>query len=350
MPEISESQLRKEIESDALAGLYVLYGEEKYLVALWAGRLAQKAAGNAFRDFNFQQFGGDASPDAVGDAVEALPFMTERKCVVVRDLTLDGRTPAELKKLAQLISETPDSTVLVLQFASSSPAFKKDKKWKDLYALCTQHGKCVAFPRRKPADLQKLLISTASKRGCVLDRTGAQRIVSYCGDNLETLLNELEKVCAFTGQGPISLETIDRLVTRNLEARVYDLSKHLLAGRYPKAYETLDLLLAQNEEPINILAVLSGTYLDLYRVRCAMQSGESAMEPANHFDTYKRREFRLRNAENNVRHLSTQQLRDSLEILLETDLALKGSRTAPRILLEKALAKLLVIASGEVDA
>ena len=35
MPEISESQLRKEIESDALAGLYVLYGEEKYLVALW---------------------------------------------------------------------------------------------------------------------------------------------------------------------------------------------------------------------------------------------------------------------------------------------------------------------------
>lgn len=349
MPELSESQLRKTIEGGSLSGLYVLYGEEKYLVSQWADRLSQKAAGKSFLDFNLQVFAGDVPAESLADAMQALPFMAERKCVRVRDLTLDGRSPSELKKLTQAFDEVPDSTVCVCSFVSTSPPFRSDKKWKALYDCFSQHGACTSFPRRKPQELERLLIQRAAKYDCILDRGAAARIVSYVGEDLSSLFNELEKVCAFTGSGPVALSAVDALVTRNLEARVYDLSRHLLAGRYAKAYETLDLLLSQNEEPVGILAVLSGTYLDLYRVRCALQSGEGVLEPANHFD-YKRKEFRLKNAERDMRGLSTGQLRESLQVLLQTDLALKGARTAARIVLEEAIAKLLVIASGEVHA
>ena len=106
----------------------------------------------------------------------------------------------------------------------------------------------------------------------------------------------------------------------------------------------------QNEEPVRILAVLSGAYVDLYRVRTALQSGESALEPARHFPEYRNREFRLTNAERDTHDLSTQMLRASLEVLLRADLDLKGSRTDSRLILERTLARLLVIAKEEERA
>ena len=133
MPELSESQFRKTIEGGSLSGLYVLYGEEKYLVSQWADRLSQKAAGKSFLDFNLQVFAGDVPAESLADAMQALPFMAERKCVRVRDLTLDGRSPSELKKLTQAFDEVPDSTVCVCSFVSTSPPFRSDKKWKTLY-------------------------------------------------------------------------------------------------------------------------------------------------------------------------------------------------------------------------
>ena len=350
MAECREGDLKKQIEANTLAGVYFLYGEEKYMVSVWAQRLIKKSAGKDFLDFNLQRFTGDVPADTLDDAVQALPFMAQRKCVAVADLALEGRTPSEVKKLLELLDDVPDTTVLVLYFAASDPALKKDKKWKDIFAVCKEKGTCIACMRRTQQDLERLLVSAAGKRGCTLSRTNSQRMFRYVGSDLTALLNELEKVCAFTGGGEISSETIDKLVTRNLETRVYDLSKALLAGRYAQAYQTLGQLLDQNEEPVRILAVLSGAYIDLYRVRTALQSGETALEPANHFEEYKRREFRLTNAERDTHNLSTQMLRASLDVLLQADLDLKGSRTDSRLILEHTLARLLVIAGGEENA
>ena len=124
------------------------------------------------------------------------------------------------------------------------------------------------------------------------------------------------------------------------------LGKAIVAGNYDKAYQVLDLLFYQNEEPVNVLAALSAVYLDLYRVRAAVQSGFSAQEPAKYFD-YKKKEFRLRNAERDVRPLSISMLRGSLNVLLETDVALKSARGNRRIMMEEMIARLLIIAQKE---
>ena len=124
------------------------------------------------------------------------------------------------------------------------------------------------------------------------------------------------------------------------------LGKAIVAGNYDKAYQVLDLLFYQNEEPVNVLAVLSGVYLDLYRVRAAVQSGLSAQEPAKYFD-YKKKEFRLRNAERDVRPLSLSMLRARLNVLLETDVSLKSARGSRRIMMEEMIARLLIIAQKE---
>lgn len=344
MPEITEAELKKQMERQAFQNLYFLYGEEKYLVRAYAKKLIDRAAGDTFLDFNLQRFQGEASVDSIAAAVEALPFMAERKCVAVSDFNVEAVSAQELSKLNELISEIPESTVLIFFQPSLDMDVKKSAKWKNFLTTVNKTGCSVIFKTRGAAELEKLLCSVAQKRGCELSRQDASRILFLCGKDLQTLYNEMEKLCSYVGDGTeIPREVIDKIVVKNMETTVFILSKSMVAGEYDKAYQLLDQLFYQNEEPITVLAALSSSYLDMYRVRTALQSGQSAMEPAKYFP-YKGKEFRLEIAERDVRKLSTAMLRESLDVLLETDLALKSSRTSNRILMEEMIARLLLIA------
>ena len=122
----------------------------------------------------------------------------------------------------------------------------------------------------------------------------------------------------------------------------------LIGGDYEKAYGLLEQLFYQNEEPVAILGALASSYVDMYRVRVAQEKG-GTYEDAAQYGEYKGREFRLRNAQRNARNLSQKALRNSLHLLLEADLALKGSRLDARIVLDELVAKLLMAAKGDAS-
>lgn len=343
MPEITEAELKKQTDKASFGSLYLLYGEETYLIERYAQKLISKAAGDTFLDFNLQRFDGEsASIDEIADAVEALPFMAERKCVAVSNLNVDARSASEQEKLKELIANIPSSTVLVIYLLSSSIDYKKSSKWKTFLTAVNKAGDSIAFKRKDNADIEKLLCTAATKRFCTLSRQDAARMIFLCGNDLQTLFNELEKLCSYAQQGEITQKMVDQIVVKNMETTVFLLAKSLIAGEYEKAYRSLDLLFYQNEEPVAILAVLSSSYIDMYRVRTALQSGQSSTEPAKYFD-YKGKEFRLRNAERDVKNLSTDVLRGSLNELLNADIALKSTRTSGRIILEELIAKLLMV-------
>ncbi len=347
MPEITESELKKQIEKQNFCNLYLLHGEEKYLLKKYADKLIQKASGGSFLDFNFQKLdGAAASVDEIAAAVEALPFMAERKCVAVSNLNVDAKNAQDIKKLNELIDTVPETTVLVIYLPSIEIDYKKSSKWKNFIASVNKKGASVCFKTRSDADLEKLLCNMAAKRFCTLSRQDAAHLIFLCGKDLSTLTNEMEKLCSYTGEGEITRKTIELVAVKNMETTVFMLAKALVAGEYDKAYQLLDLLFYQNEEPVAILSVLSSSYLDMYRVKTAVQSGRSALEPGACFE-YRGKEFRLRNAERDAKKLSTEMLRESLNVLLETDIALKSSRTSSRIMMEELIAKLLLIAERE---
>ena len=140
-------------------------------------------------------------------------------------------------------------------------------------------------------------------------------------------------------------EQVEKTVTKNMETTVFLLSNALVRGDYSKAYALLDLLMAQREEPYTILAVLSSAYIDMYRVRAAIEAGKTSMAPTEYGD-YRGRDFRLKYAERDVRDLSIEMLRECLSLLLNCDLSIKlsGGENMDRIALEKLFAQLLYVA------
>ena len=344
--ELTEQGLRKQAEKGELQGIYLLYGEEKYLLSKGAARVMEKTGGE-MSDFNLQKLDGSSvTVEQIAAAVEALPLLASQKCVAVSDFNVETRPAAEVEKLVSLLGQVPDTTVLLLFFPTLEVDGKRSAKWKRFIQSVQAAGTSVYFPRKTPAELEKLLVSAAEKRRCTLSRSDAKYMVEQCGTDLRTLYHELEKICAFVGEGTVSRQQLEQVLTKNLEAAVFQLAKDLMAGAYEKAYNTLDRLLAQDEDPIFILAALSTVYVDLYRVRVLMQSGRPVAEAAKYFD-YKGKEFRLRSAERDSNRFSDRVLRDSLDAIMQTDLALKSTRANNRFLLEELIARLLLLAEKE---
>ena len=92
---------------------------------------------------------------------------------------------------------------------------------------------------------------------------------------------------------------------------------------------------------MGILAVLTNSYVDMYRMKVAQIAKKSASEVAAVFPTYKGKEFRLRYAAQDAAGLSVEQLRRALAVLAGADTALKSSGTQARFVLETTLTKLL---------
>lgn len=346
MPEINESKLREHIQRNSMSRVYFLYGEEKMLVRRDLLRLTKKLDTSDFPQFNFNAFPHTASVDDIADAVMALPFMAEQKCVTVSDLNVDALSPTENSKLTELVENVPDTTVLIFALPTLDIDTKRSAKWRNFLKKVETYGDSVCYARRSDGDLVKYLCREAEKQGCSLSRTLAEKIISYAGNDLNTLANEINKLCAYSAGEEITSQQVEDIVTKNMETTVFLLSNALVRGDYSKAYSLLDMLISQGEEPIAILAVLSSAYIDMYRVRAAIDSGKTSMAPAEYGD-YKGRDFRLKYAERDMRDLSLEVLRDSLELLLDCDLTLKmsGGDSMNRIALEKLFSKLLLAAN-----
>ncbi len=349
MPTVNENTLKKMITSGEVPGLYVIAGEEKYLVARLAKQLIKRAAGETFPEFNDQSFTDDSSLDSIADAAEALPFFAERKCVSVADFDVESKSASDLDKLYELWEVCPETTTLVFWYPTLDFDGKRSSKWKKFLSQAETRGTVTMCVRRTQGDLQRYLVQEAGRNGCTMERPAQRKLLEYTGPDMTALHSEMEKLCAYalgSGSTEVTPEMVEEMAAKSAETTAFLMAGALVAGRYDEAYRLLDLLFYQREDPISIAGALSSSYLDMVRVRAALENGGTFADAAQYGD-YKKKQFVLERAQKNVKGVSQQVLRESIHLLVEADLALKSSRLDQRVVLDELIAKLLLAARGD---
>lgn len=346
MPMIDEGEFKKTLSSGDFGTLYYICGDEKMLVSHYTNKLVERTAGKDPSDFNFHTFTDDFDVDEFAASLQIIPFMSEYNVVVVKDLDFSEFSASDGDRITELISSVSGDSIVIVTFPTKS-GDKQTPKDKKLKELAKKKGSVLELNRLTGAVLQKKLISWASKRNVVLSRQNAAMIIEYSGTDLNQLKNEIEKLCSYAGAGgEITSDDIERLVTKNLEASVFDLSKAVINHDNTKAFRVLDELFYQREEPLSILAVLSSAYVDMYRARIAIKCGYRASDLSKWFSNYKS-EFRLRRIEQDCKKTSTAVLRKSIDAIAQTDISMKSTRTDSRIQLELLIVKLLMTANED---
>lgn len=344
MAKLDEQGIRAQIKNGEYSNAYLIYGEESYLKEHYVSQIKKKLINPAFEDFNLHMYEGKESQldDALKDA-QILPMMDEYNLVIVKDYPIT-RSKNDIKLLEEYLGDINESTVFIMLY-DSLELDEKTATFKNLVRLFDTYGCVVNLKKRTENDVARLLVSGAKKRGSSIDMNNARYLISVSGNDLKVLLNELDKLSYYAQNGEITKSVIDEIATKCLQARVYDVSKAVTAGNAENAYKALNVLFELREDPIIINATISGVYVDMYRVKCAKAAGYSYDDVAGKFN-YKGREFALKNASRDCAGLSMEQLRASLDAILETDIKLKSTGLDSRLLIEELVAKLLLIARG----
>ncbi len=343
MPIINESELKKQIKEGSFCRVYMIYGSETYLKHHYYNLLLKKCVDHAFADFNLHIFDSPSDIKEAALSAEALPMMSERTCVVLKDLKLSDLGDSGKKELLSLIADVPETCVLIICMLTSDA---DGRGWKEVISACEKAGAVLKLEKLSTRDLVRYVQKGAQSRNCDMDTRAAEYFIGCTGDDMTNVLNELEKLCAFAGSGKITKEAIDSVTVKNTEVRVFELSKNLISGNCSGAFVILDQLLKQKEDPISILATLIMAYVDMYRAKVAAAAGKRAEDVMKVFN-YGKSDFRLRNAAKNSSKTDISKLRKSLDILSFADERLKSTSIDQRTILEETMIKLSLAANGE---
>lgn len=342
MAKLTEAELKKQIKSRQFSSAYVIYGNEQMFVKRYTEMLTQAVTGKNPSDFNFHTFSGDINLDDFAASVQIVPFMSEYNCVLATDVNFDNMDKDSIDRFKEISENICDGTILIISMPSYIPT-KNASAFKALTKKIEKTGSVCEFNKLNQAMIERYIAKWANENGKTISHVNASKLISYCGDDLNLLKNEIAKICAYASGEEVTLEDIDKLATVNLETKIFALSDAVLNGNGQKAFNTLDTLFYQREEPIMMLYVLATSYIDAYRIRVADECGVLKDDVANDFN-YKNRAFTLTNARRATAKVSTEALRKSLDVIVEADLKFKTTSINDRIYMEQLIAQLLLIA------
>ena len=343
MPAITEKELIEDIKKADFKSVYLIYGNEDYLKKYYSSAIIKKAVTD-FEDLNLHRFDSSVKVDDIIAAADAIPMMSDYSCVSVCDYNFASADETEVEKLVDLISDMPEGCVLLLRLEQLSITPSKSAKAKKVFDAVKKYGALVELNLREEADLVRMVTKRTASRSVNLQPTGARYLIRVCGSDMTNLFSEVDKLCDFVGKdGIITEKEIDALAVKTPDEKAYKLINAVCARDVERVYTMLADLAAQCVDSIAIIAALSSAYVDMYRAKVAESEGKNAESIGADFG-YGKNAFKLKYASQNARKMSVFTLRKALNILRETDIALKSTQLDPRLLVDKTVMQLIQLA------
>ena len=344
MAEITEQELLQQIKSKKFSSLYFIYGEDVYLRQKYVQKLC-KSIVTELPEMNMPKIDGkNATLQRISDEIYQIPLMSDMRCVLVEDFDVVAAGKESIDELESLFADIPETTVLIIVF-NSVVIDKKKSGWNGVVRSASKNGCVIDCKYKTDGELVKFITTWAKRRGVVIDNSIARHLIEQSGRDLKKLEVEVDKLCSYK-KDYITKEDIDKLSAKTPEATQYMLPKAILSENISGSLNILADLLDMRYEPIVIINSIADSFIDIYRVKTALDCKKQPTDIADDFGYAKNRLFVLKNAAVQARKYSFTTLANCFEILDEADEKLKSGEKNKRLLLEKTIILLIETMRG----
>ena len=337
MAKINEIELKNHIKNRSFSPVYIIQGDEPYYIYHYVNKIFDSAV-LEFKDLNsFKADGEDLDIDQIVNTCVTVPMFNDYRVIMIRDIS---ENDCSSEKLMEYLKNPNNSTVLILYFIVNQPS--KKGKWKDVLSTVESVGSIIEIKKKSADELAKILCKSAGKRGCTMSLSTANHIVFCCGDDIFTLFSELEKLCSFKLGGEITMDDVDLISSKTVNAKAYYIAKEINRKNTAKALSIFNELYESEKDANYLIYPLSSPYIDMYNYLLAKNSGKNPVSFASELG-YKRADT-ITYSQNEANKLGIDKVRACIEVLFECDRILKNVSTVDeKILLENAIIKLCEI-------
>jgi DNA polymerase-3 subunit delta len=354
MPELSPDKLIERLAQGQTVPAIVLEGTDPYLREMCRNKVIDSYVPEAMRDWALGRVtvrGGDWSE--LFQRAETMPMLASCQVVLVdgaesiqsrakdgddsddEDDDSDDPRKDTLKALAEYLAKPAPFTVLVFEVP------KLDHRQR-LYKVLAESAVIVELTLGNES-AAALAEQMAKELGAEIERPAANLLAEIVNSAPARIRVEMQKLAAYVqGRGRITSADVEELVPKARKNTVWQLADMLATRRRADAFEFLENLLREGEEPIGLVGVLAWMYRKLIEARdlpAGMNGFQAARALGMRADAA---EAALRNAH----RIPKKDLLAGLLALAETDSQLKSSNPNPRALMEFLIARLTSSASS----
>ena len=318
--------------------IYLWYGDDDFSMRERLEELKQAIGPEAVRDVNVTELDGtDLSWDRLVAVCQTVPFMAERRLVVVRGLlsaaegwgrerrggrAIGGpgsqkRTAEEGSGLVGALEGMPQTTDMVF-------TDKRLSRDNSLRQRLERIARVQQFPNLRGEPLYRWVRERVARKGGHIDPPALRLLCDLVDGNLWAMDGELEKLVLYSGERPIGEEDVRALSTVAREASIFSAIDAILEGRAEMAQRLMQQLMTSGATVPYILAMLARQLRQLVLGRELLNGGASSTEVGKGLGITA--DFVLRKTVSQARATSMLQLRALYQRLLEADVAIKSGQ------------------------
>lgn len=278
------TELEKELKSNILEGVYLLYGEETFLLESSLKKM-KKLFGELILGINYIQIDETNVEELISD-LETPAFGYEKKLVIVKNsglLKKEGkRVNAKLKELKEKVAKYFSDNIDEIKEYNIVIFIEEDAEKNNLYKLLEKRGKICNFEKQTPSQIISRLKSIFNAYKVNIDDTTLKYLIESCGTSMQELINESRKLIEYAGEnGTVSKSDVDLLCIKEVNAVIFTLTDLLGKKDITGALETLKNLI-YNKEPIQkILITLYNHFKKLYLTKLALEEKKDVVQVLN---------------------------------------------------------------------
>lgn len=271
-------ELEKDLKQGNLHGLYLLYGEETFLLENCV-KTIKKLFGEKINGINFILLDETNINGMISD-IETPAFGYEKKLIIAKNT---GLFKKDLKKkskndnsnlkekiniyIKENISQINDSVVIVFIEESAEKC--------ELLSTIDKYGVVCNFEYLKPIQIQNRLKAIINAYKVNIEMSTLSYLIECCGTDMQELINETRKLIEYVGEGnTITKEDIDKLAIKKMESIIFDLTDSLGKKNTKQAIEVLRNLILSKEPLQKILITLYNHFKKLYITKMAVSQNK----------------------------------------------------------------------------
>jgi len=269
--------------------------------------------------------GEEAEFVRIQEALTSLPFLSNKKMVVLRAPNANKKFMEEAEKLLGEVPETTDVVIVEPKLDKRLSYYKYLKKATDFRE----------FPELDADGLSKWVVDTAKKQQGSISPPDARYLVERVGVNQQILSNELEKLLLHDPR--ITRQSIDTLTEATPQSTIFQLLEAAFAGNTKRMLQLYREQRVLKVEPPQIIAMLAW---QLHVLAIIKTAGDR--NPSDIAKEAKLSPFVVQKSANIARKLSLTELKKLIADLLKIDMRSKRESIDPDEALQHYLLNLAI--------
>lgn len=323
---------------DAVPTTYILHGGDFLRQKKQLARFRAQMGSEDTASLNIQEFDGETSSiNEILAAATAVPFLSERRLVIVRDLLQHlakaGTGKKDLERLLAALPNLPAFSRLVLvekeELKATHPVLKFAHESESALVIENRVSK------RMPQWIQQ---RAQREYGAEIEHRAAQALATVIDGDIHRADNELFKLASYTEQNrPISLADVTLHTPYIAPTNIFHLVDALAAGHQRKAMRQLqDLLAADERDPVMIM----GMIIRQFRLLLLAKEHMASQDTTDLAEAVKVHPFVARKLREQLRRFTLEQLQSIYQHLHERDIAIKKGDLSATLVLQMLIAEL----------